>query len=155
MNLFNVLSKSLWVMLCLYRPRHPHCVQPSWTLPSSKTGRRRIVWNGNNLWGDLNLAYERCRWIRPTLPQVMKMCQDFKAQVWYMRKTSEGSQAVHPASSWGWSRQKKRESSLLLPELQRCRTSTAWPSKASVVFDPSLHISFTLLSPWKCEYLEA
>lgn len=39
------------------------------------------------------------------------------------------------------SKKKKRESSLLLPELQRCLTFSAWPSKDSVVFDPSLYFS--------------
>lgn len=42
---------------------------------------------------------------------------------------------------------KKRESSLLLPELQRCLTFSAWPSKGSVVFDPSLYFTLQFLSP--------
>ena len=45
-------------------------------------------------------------------------------------------------------KKKERESSLLLLELQRCLTFSAWPSKGSVVFDPSLHFSLEFLSPF-------
>lgn len=48
------------------------------------------AWNNINC-GDLNLAHERCRWIRLPLLQAMKTSWDFKAQVWYMSKTSERS----------------------------------------------------------------
>ena len=83
--------------------------------------------------------------------QAMKMSLDFKAQVWYMSQTSERSvrlytqRLVQAEESRG--KKKKRESSLLLPALQRCLTSAAWPSKGSGVFDPSLYFPLEFLSP--------
>lgn len=64
------------------------CV-PQAALVNFATVKRRLQEEGNNLWGDLNLAHERCRWVCPSLLQVIKMRQDFKGQVWCVSKTSE------------------------------------------------------------------
>ena len=87
------------------------------------------------------------------LLQAMKMSLDFKAQVWYiMCKTSERSVRLYSQrlvqAEESEKKKKERESSLLLPGLQRCLTFSAWPSKGSVVFDPSLHFSLEFLSPF-------
>ena len=118
--------------MCLNRRLRPAVCATSWTLPRCFESASSRAWNGLNRCGDLNLAHEMCRWIRPPF------ALDFKAQVWYTSKTSERSVRQCSRRAAGWRKpEKKRESSLLLPELQRCLTSSAWPSEASLVFDPS------------------
>lgn len=69
-----------------------------------------------------------------------------------MCKTSERSVRLYSRrlvqAEESGKKKKERESSLLLPGLQRCLTFSAWPSKGSVVFDPSLHFSLEFLSPF-------
>lgn len=136
--------------LCLYRPRcRTVCSLDELRLKARVKRRPSRAWNGNNYCGDLNLAHEKCRWIRPPLLQAMKMSLDFKAQVWYMSKTSERSVRLYSQRLvQAEESRKKKEPSLLLPELQRCLTFSAWPSKGSLVFDPSLHFPLEFLSPF-------
>ncbi len=123
----------------------PPCVQPGWTLPPCITqtqAERGLKYQ--QLCGGLNLAHEKCRWIRPLCYRPWKC---LKAQVCCMSPTSERSVRQYTRRLQPEESVKKSDSSLLLPELQRCLTFAAWPSKAFAVFDPSLYFPLEFLSP--------
>lgn len=92
---------------------------------------------------NLNSAHEKCRWIHPpplSFGTSLENVSRFQSPG-VLHELLRDLSGLHPPSRGGWRKEKKREARLLLPEHQRRLSSSVWPSKASVMFDPSLHFS--------------